>query len=140
MHGGTTTGTALSDQFKNDLDTFGFDMEKVVAIVTDTTGNMNTFGRLLEEDMGTSHLYCVCHNLHLCAKKAFKSTNLPDSDEVMKKAREICEYFCKSTQAMNKLKNQQQAVNPEDDKPPLKILQDVQTRWWSTWRMINRLL
>jgi hypothetical protein len=57
----------------------------------------------------------------------------------MKAARSLVEYFTKSTQAMDKLL-QQQRVNPMyAGRNPLKVLQDVVTRWWSTYRMLARL-
>jgi hypothetical protein len=136
VHEGTTAGDRIGEQFIEMFNSYELDLKFITAVVTDTTGNMNTFGQYLHA-RGVIHLYCVDHNLHLCAKMAFNDANLPDSSNVMKTAREVIEYFTKSTQAMSKLMNQQRALNP--DKIPLKLLQDVRTRWWSTWRMLHRL-
>ena len=58
----------------------------------------------------------------------------------MKKAREIVQYFNKSTQATKKLKNQQHESSlTKYSGQPKNILQDVKTRWWSTYRMLKRL-
>ena len=58
----------------------------------------------------------------------------------MKKAREIVQYFNKSTQATKKLKDQQRESSlAKYSGQPLNILQDVKTRWWSTYRMLKRL-
>ncbi len=58
----------------------------------------------------------------------------------MKNARAIVQYFNKSTQATKKLKDQQQESSlAKYAGKPLNILQDVKTRWWSTYRMLKRL-
>ncbi len=58
----------------------------------------------------------------------------------MKKARDIIQYFIKSTQATNKLKDQQQeSLLPKYSSQPKNILQGVKTRWWSTYCMLKRL-
>jgi hypothetical protein len=137
LHEGRTRGEDIANLFVQDFERYNFDLSYVVAIVTDTTGNMNTFGQHLRS-LGVIHLYCVDHNLHLCAKLAFDDNNIPGSAQVMKTARSLCEYFDKSSQASDKLKAQQVAMDP--DKCPLKLIQDVITRWWSTHRMIERLL
>ena len=61
----------------------------------------------------------------------------------MAKARKIIEYFDKSTQAMKKLLDFQRTSNLEiySSKGYIakKLLQDVITRWWSTYRALKRL-
>ncbi len=58
----------------------------------------------------------------------------------MKKARDIVHYFNKSTQASKKLKDQQQESSlAKYSGQPKNILQDVKTRWWSTYCMLKRL-
>jgi len=137
VHHGTTTGDALFENLENFFESYQFDLTLVVSVTTDTTGNMNTFGRRLAE-RGVVHLYCVDHNLHLNAKLAFDGTNLPDSDDAMKAARSQVEYFNSSTQALEKLMQMQTTTRIGETS--IKVLQDVKTRWWSTWRMIDRLL
>jgi hypothetical protein len=58
----------------------------------------------------------------------------------MKAAHSLVEYFTKSTQAMDKLL-WQQSVNPiYEGRNHLNVLQDVVTRWWSTYsRMLAHL-
>ncbi|KAL3759277.1 hypothetical protein ACHAWU_002078 [Discostella pseudostelligera] len=134
---GTTTGVALGEDFVRVFNMYEFDLKYVVAVVTDTTGNMNTFGEYLRQ-RGVKHLYCVDHVLHLNAKLAYVDSNLPGSGNAMKAARSL-EYFTKSTQAMGKILRQQAQNEHYEGKIPLKPLQDVVTRWWSTYRMLSRL-
>ena len=135
---GSTTGVALGEDFQRVFDLFDFDLKYVVAVVTDTTGNMNTFRECLRQK-GVAHLYCVDHVLNLNSKLAYNDTNLPDSDNAMKAARSLVETFTKSTQAMDKLLEQQRVNANYDGSKPLKAVQDVVTRWWSTYRMLARL-
>ena len=137
IHHGTTTGDALFANLEGVFESYQFDLSFVTAVTTDTTGNMNTFGRRLAEH-GVTHLYCIDHNLHLNAKLAFDGSNLPGSGNAMKAARSLVEYFNSSTQAVEKLCNMQKTTR--EGEKPLKLLQDVKTRWWSTWRMLDRLL
>ena len=135
---GTTTGFALGEDFVRVFNLYEFDLKYVVAVVTDTTGNMNTFGEYLRR-RGVRHLYCVDHVLHLNAKLAYVDSNLPGSGNAMKVARSLVEYFTKSTQAMGKILRQQAQNEHYEGHTPLKPLQDVVTRWWSTYRMLSRL-
>jgi len=65
---------------------------------------------------------------------------VPTVAAAMKKARDIVQYFNKSTQATKKLKDQQhESLLPKYSGQPKNILQDVKTRWWSTYCMLKRL-
>lgn len=138
VHHGTTTGDALFGQLLDIFKEYDFDLSFVTAVTTDTTGNMNTFGRRLQEK-GVVHLYCVDHNLHLTCKLAFDDNNLPGSDNAMKAARSQVEFFNSSTQAMDKLLDIQKNFT-RPGQTAVRPLQDVKTRWWSTWSMLERLL
>jgi hypothetical protein len=63
---GTTAGSELGKDFVTKFEEYGFELSFVIAVVTDTTGNMNTFGEYLRQK-NVTHLYCVDHNLHLTA-------------------------------------------------------------------------
>ena len=65
---------------------------------------------------------------------------MPGVAIAMKKARDIATLFNKSTQATTKLKTvQMDSSLPEHNGIPKRVLQDVVTRWWSTFRMLKRL-
>ena len=60
--------------------------------------------------------------------------NIEGALECMKSARALVGQFNSSSQASAELLDIQDRTNP------LKIVQDVATRWWSTFGMISRLL
>jgi hypothetical protein len=134
---GTAAGVELGKDFIKNFDACGFDLSFVIAVVTDTAGNVNTFGECLR-GKGAVHLCCVDHNLHRCALLAFKDDNLPNSENAMEAARSMVGFFTMSTQAMGKLLAMQTTMS-DGLKQAVKLFQDVVTRWWSTWRMLTRL-
>ena len=69
--------------------------------------------------------------IDLCTKLAF-----PDNEEslgTMKKCRELAGFFAMSCQSAETLRLKQ---GPK----PLDVIQDVVTRWWSTYAMLERLI
>ena len=92
---------------------------------------MAAFGRALYEVYGVYHVYCSAHVLELTTGMAF---NIEGAFECMKGARGLVGHFNSSSQATSDLLKIQVRSNP------LTIVQDVATRWWSTFSMINRLL
>ena len=65
---------------------------------------------------------------------AFNDELLPGGESVMEDARHLVGHFMKSTQAMDNL------LQDQNRSKPLKVIQDVTTRWWSTLSMIDRLI
>jgi hypothetical protein len=159
LHEGNSLTNSLRDEFLLNLFTrYRFDKLNIVAVVSDTTGNMNKFGMKLEEQ-NIPHIYCTDHVIQLTAKKAYLDefyniahgagndddedlppNNLEAEIHTMAKARTLVEFFSRSNQSTEALKKQQAAMNHYSDKLPVGVIVDVVTRWWSTWSMCNRLL
>jgi hypothetical protein len=72
----------------------------------------------------------------------FTGKEVPFAADAMKNLRSLIGFFESSTQATQKLlKWQKESLLPEyKDKTPVKFLQDVPTRWWSSERSIDRAL
>jgi hypothetical protein len=97
--------------------------------VTDCEASMVAASRLM------SHAWqgCTNHRLEKVAKKIFDS---PTHAIALKKARKVAGHFHSSSQASEQLKLTTKLVM----KKFLTTLQDVETRWWSTWSCCHRLI
>jgi len=77
---------------------------------------------------------CIDHLVELTTGIAFDGPGVKD---VMAKCRRIVGHFSSSSQAQDTLLRQQLVTGTGT---PLKVVQDVVTRWWSTYSMVERLL
>lgn len=84
---------------------------------------------------GFNHLPCVAHTVNLVVQDALKS---PIIVPVHHKAKNIVDFFHRSTVAASKFTSYQRQMRP--DKVPLKLVNDVKTRWNSSYMMLERLL
>ncbi|XP_026098618.1 zinc finger BED domain-containing protein 4-like [Carassius auratus] len=102
---------------------------KVQCMVTDNASNMILSAQLLN----LRHVPCFAHNLNLIVKKALDQT--PLINEIRQKARKIVGLFRSSCKAKDKLVEMQGLMG----RPALKLMQEVDTRWNSTYDMLQRL-
>lgn len=65
-------------------------------------------------------------------------SDIPGSDGAMKACRALVGHFSHSSQAAKRLLGKQ--VHLRHPNRPVGVLQDVSTRWWSTFSMTDRLL
>nr|XP_055036967.1 zinc finger BED domain-containing protein 4-like [Misgurnus anguillicaudatus] len=98
-------------------------------MVTDNASNMILSAQLLN----LRHVPCFAHNLNLIVKKALDQT--PLINDIRQKARKIVGLFRSSCKAKDKLVEMQTLMG----RPSLKLLQEVDTRWNSTFDMLQRL-
>jgi hypothetical protein len=140
LHKGQTTSEALQVSFKELFNKLDLSMVNLFSVTTDTEPKMNAFGMRLQ-DMDLIHLYCTDHVLQLTAKEVYEKDTFGAGFSIaVKKARDVTNYIHNSTQATAKLKDKQKESAHYKDKKPVKVIQDVCTRWWSTYDMIERLL
>ena len=102
---------------------------KVKTLVTDSAANMIACANLLN----VRHISCFAHMLNLVVKKSLAQT--PGLDEIRTRARKIVVHFKSSTTAREKLSEIQRQMG----RPEHKLLQEVDTRWNSTFAMLQRL-
>ena len=130
LHEGGTDADELEIEFLDlCMNSVNLNASKIFAITTDTTGNMNSFGRKLER-RGMNHVYCTDHLLQLTCKLCY--SNVTDTfgecfASSVEKARNMVTFFNKSTQATAKLK-QKQLVLDSCEGTPKGVNTDVVTR------------
>jgi hypothetical protein len=80
VHRGTTAGKELGKELINIFESYGFDTKFIVAVVTDTTGNMNTFGchLIIPKELCTYNAWITICTLWQSTRLTTK--NLPGAD------------------------------------------------------------
>ena len=150
-HKGTTTATDHANGLEAELAKHGLTWNNVLAVVTDTEPTMNSSGLLFIEraalagNVHLDHSGCVDQMVNMSTKKVALGPPAvvgPQVEDVplstLEHARGLCTTFSKSTQLMDQLLESQKTMDPS--RRALKTIQDVATRWWSTYSMVNRLL
>lgn len=79
------------------------------------------------------HSPCIAHTLNLIVKKSCDQVS--DLTDIRNKTKNIVTYFRSSTLAKEKLSQVQQQMQ----KPILKLINEVPTRWNSTYQMLSRI-
>lgn len=100
---------------------------KVVAIVSDNAPNITCAIR----DSNYHGIGCFAHSINLVVQNGIK-----DISTVVKKVKSIVEYFKRSSSALVRLNDTQKQMGMT----VLKLIQDVVTRWNSTYHMLKRFL
>ena len=101
---------------------------KVTSIVTDAGANMIASVR----NLNIRHVVCFAHALNLVVKKNLDAT--PGLEDIRSRSLKVVTYFKTSTTAKEKLRVQEQMQSPVH-----KLIQEVETRWNSTFHMLQRL-
>ncbi|XDV31713.1 hypothetical protein PO909_002676 [Leuciscus waleckii] len=102
--------------------------DKVKCLVTDAAANMIACARILQ----VRHSVCIAHALNTMVKKSFDQ--VPALCDIRNKAKKVVTYFRSSTSAKEMLTQVQQDMN----RPVLKLVNEVETRWNSTFHMLQR--
>ena len=139
-------------------------------VTTDTEAKMNRFGQLLEEKNNVDHSYCTDHSVNSTAIIAYDHKLYANSREknekeqtiqltggsvfnvgkgLLGKIRKLVHFISASPQANGELKKAQSELadlNNDYQVPKYKdvkaktVIQDVVTRWWSTYDMVERIV
>ena len=101
----------------------------ITCCVTDNASNM--LAGIAEA--GWNHLPCFAHTLNLVVQDSLKLD--PTMSELQIKCKDIVSHFHRSTKSSEKLRSVQEQLKM----PQLKLVQDVVTRWNSTYLMLERI-
>ncbi|CAI6353002.1 unnamed protein product [Macrosiphum euphorbiae] len=100
---------------------------KISAVVTDNASNIKAAIR----QTNWRHVSCFAHVLNIGIQNG-----LLQLQTVMKKIKDIVEYFKRSSSALLKLESVQKQTGVEH----LKLIQECKTRWNSAYHMMSRIL
>ncbi|CAM4665410.1 unnamed protein product [Leuciscus chuanchicus] len=103
--------------------------DKVKCLVTDAAANMIACVRSLN----VRHAICIAHALNLIVRKSFD--DISTFNDIRSKCRKLVTYFRTSTTAKERLAQVQEQMG----RPVLKMIIEVDTRWNSTFNMLERL-
>ncbi|XP_034565509.1 zinc finger BED domain-containing protein 1-like [Notolabrus celidotus] len=127
------TGPNIAAWIEQAVARFEISPSKIVAIVHDNGSNIVLAANILQEKHGWMSIRCAGHTLQLVINHALKQ---PQITKALGAARCLVEHFRKSELAATKLKTKQKQMGT----PEHKLVQDVSTRWNSTFYMVTRLL
>lgn len=127
------TGLNIATWIEQAMARFEIPASKIVAVVHDNGSNVVLAANILQEKHGWKSVRCAGHTLQLVISHALKH---PQITKTLGAARCLVEHFKKSELASSKLKTKQKQMGT----PENKLIQDVSTRWNSTFYMLTRLL
>ena len=129
---GSTKGEDLAASIEAMVETHGLTGHVVVGN-TDCEPSMVKAGRILTEKSVLMHVGCTCHRIECITALIFDGPGVKKS---MALARAVVTRYTKSSQAAERLRELCGIVVII----PLRVIQDVETRWWSTQSMAERLV
>ena len=123
--------------FYDTLLEYGISVENVVCVVSDTEATMNKFGKDIMNNVNGKIEWspCHCHLLNLTAKVVTSSSRGNKIGNAYAAAKKLVGHYHHSPQASRLLERTQLDFGVE---VPLRVIEDVETRWISTYHMIER--
>ena len=123
------TGLHIAERLRQAVSEWQIPEDRVSAIVRDNASNMN----VAVEEVGWEDVRCFGHTLQLAISNGLTANPL---SRLAAAARKLVGHFKHSVVATTALKQKQQQMNV----PEHRLIQDVSTRWNSTYLMYERLL
>ena len=127
------TAVYIEESLRNVFQGWNIPLDKVISMTTDGAPNMtNAIKRLFKDRPNETGIWCAAHRLDLAAKSAVKSATIKP---VLEKIKDLAAFFKRSVNAADALRSAQ-----KESPTPLKLFQDVPTRWNSTYSPLERYL
>lgn len=123
------TGENICNEMQNIVDEYH--VQKVECVTRDNAANMDVAMRMF----GTPNLGCAGHTVQLSIHDGLKISELTKS---IARFRNLVSHFHRSVLCTEALEKEQKSKFP--DKKPLSLIQDVSTRWNSTYFMLQRMV
>lgn len=118
------------------IDNYNINYSNVVQVVMDNEATNNLAGDLLHENFGIGWYGCADHLIELVTKHASEHERLAPTIADSKK---LISSVRNSLQANSKLIELQTVMHVEGHDNPVELVEDVATRWWTTYSMLERL-
>lgn len=109
---------------------WNIDLSKVMVMITDSASNISKAAR----DTFGQHLPCFAHQLNLVVGDTIKLT--PEFKNIVTRVKEIVTFLKRSVKAADELRALQMKTNSNGEH--LKVIQECETRWNSTFYMLER--
>ncbi|XP_039949753.1 zinc finger BED domain-containing protein 4-like [Bactrocera tryoni] len=121
------TSQHIAEMLLNTCDEWSIDKDQISAVVTDNAPNMV---KAVELAFGKKHIPCFAHILNLVAQNSIEQCK--PLRELISKVKDVVTWFKQSNIASNELRK-----STSDE---TKLIQQVPTRWNSTYYMIERFI
>lgn len=129
------TSDYLHDSLMRVMEDFHVDSNKIMAVVSDSAANIKSAVNKLVGN--NKQLACFAHILSHLVPNALQS--IKPAMEIINKVKKIVTLTRHSVVASDELKRLQKR-DGKTDRTVLKFIQDVETRWNSTYYMLERFL
>ena len=128
------TAGAIAEKVQQSLGPVALDHSKVISVTHDEAANAVAAGRLLAQSAGWESVTCAAHLLQTAIRHAIDSSR--PVQKLLASCRRMVGHFRQSNQATEALLQKERQMEVGS----LKLVQDVATRWNSSYYMFQRSL